>query len=281
MMLVTFSRRLFLFFGALFVFWFSAMASLPIVIWVVGEHAIPSIVTFVLLVQFAVVFLMLLLVLPVRSVVMSFLVCSGVAWLFEFFGSSLGFPFGGYDYTNYLNPKFLGVPLLIPLAWFMMLPTAWAIAAVITPKRRVFSPAAYVLVSALAITAWDLFLDPQMVSWGFWVWENPQAYGSTYFGIPWVNYAGWVLTGCVITALVRPWRFRLPLEPLLIIYAMTWFLQSLGLAFFWGQPGPALAGAIGMGAFVLLAVRSYLRSLSPRTRQPVVDRGIRTISAHD
>src|SRR5690606_41755819 len=32
----------------------------------------------------------------------------------------------------------------------------------------------FILVSALALTVWDLFLDPQMVAWGFWIWERSE-----------------------------------------------------------------------------------------------------------
>ncbi|MBK9747058.1 MAG: carotenoid biosynthesis protein [Chloroflexi bacterium] len=54
-----------------------------------------------------------------------------LAWLTEFIGHTTGFPFGSYDYTPRLQPQVGGVPLLIPLAWLMMLPPAWAMARVI------------------------------------------------------------------------------------------------------------------------------------------------------
>jgi lycopene beta-cyclase len=110
-----------------------------------------------------------------------------------------------------------------------------------------------VAASSAAITAWDLFLDPQMVNWGFWEWELDGA----YFGIPLSNYAGWLLTGAVVTLMVRPWRFALPLEPLLVVYAVVWFLQTVGLAVFWGQPGPALVGSLVMGGMLYRAVSRY------------------------
>ena len=53
----------------------------------------------------------------------------GLTWLAEFGGSSWGFPFGQYHYSTLLQPQILGVPLWIPLAWLMMLPPAWAVAA--------------------------------------------------------------------------------------------------------------------------------------------------------
>jgi putative membrane protein len=158
-------------------------------------------------------------------------------------------PFGVYSYTDLLQPQLFGVPLLIPLAWMMMLAPSWAVASVIVGRERSSwrKRAAFILISALAITAWDLYLDPQMVGWGFWVWAQP----SGYFGIPWVNFLGWILTGAVVTAIVRP--DDLPITPLMVIYGIVWILQAIGLAVFWGQPGPAVFGFAAMGGLLALA----------------------------
>ena len=113
---------------------------------------------------------------------------------------------------------------------------------------------AFAVWSGLALTAWDLFLDPQMTQWELWVWDQP----GGYFGIPWVNYLGWFLGAALITAAMqfaaRPQE--LPERPLLAVYTLTWLLETVGLAAFWGLPGPALCGFVGMGVFVLLAWRS-------------------------
>lgn len=276
------SRRVFIVSSVLLLIWFLAMISLPISIWIGGSDVISYVVTIVLLVQFFVVFILCLSMVRFSPLVLTFLVSGVIAWLFEFLGSVSGFPFGFYDYTNTLSPQVAGVPLLIPLAWFMMLPTAWVISDLLVPKGRTYSLVIYVFISALAITAWDLFLDPLMVSWEFWIWETPEIYPSTYFGIPWVNYAGWILTGAVITAVVRPWRFTFPREPLLIIYSLTWLLQSIGLAVFWGLAGPALAGSLGMGIFVYLAVRNYFRfHLLPELGRSSFRSSTQTIHVHD
>ena len=102
----------------------------------------------------------------------------------------------------------------------------------------------------LAFTAWDLFLDPQMVGWGYWVWAEP----GGYFGIPWINFFGWFVASALITFAVRPQQP--PITPLLAIYTITWFLQTVGQALFWNMLGPALVGFVGMGIFVVLSIRS-------------------------
>jgi lycopene beta-cyclase len=173
-----------------------------------------------------------------------------ITWALEAIGSATGFPFGAYDYTASLQPQLAGVPLIIPLAWLMMLPPAWAVAQVLVGHVPRWS---FVLVSAAAFTAWDLFLDPQMVSWGYWVWNNPDG----YFGIPWINYFGWFLSAALLTAILRPQP--VPARPLLIIYSITWALESIGLIVFFGLPGPGLVGFFVMGMFVVLAWRQVMR----------------------
>jgi len=173
-----------------------------------------------------------------------------LAWGIEAAGSSTGFPFGHYDYTTSLRPQLLGVPLVIPLAWLMMLPVAWAVAQLLSRGRARWT---FVALSAAAFTAWDLFLDPQMVSWGYWVWASPRG----YFGIPWSNYAGWLLSAALLTAVLRP--LPVPVRPLLIIYTITWALESIGLMVFFGLPGPGVIGFLVMGAFVAAAWRAHGR----------------------
>jgi putative membrane protein len=132
-----------------------------------------------------------------------------------------------------------------------MLVPAWAVTeSILRPLRerlgRLYWPA-FAALAGLAFSAWDLYLDPQMVARGLWVWQNP----GGYFGIPWSNYFGWWVSAALVTWLVRPGG--LPRFPLFVIYALTWVFQALGLGLFWGQPGPALAGFVGMGVFALLA----------------------------
>jgi putative membrane protein len=248
--------------------WVLTMISLPIVKWVLGEAALEQGIVVGVLTQTLVVLFILIRAWGWRRTLVTSAVVVVLAWLSEALGNATGFPFGDYSYTEVLQPQVADVPLLIPLAWLMMLPPAWAVAQVITggtdpqtvlgrtlDRRQV----AFVLVSALAFTAWDLFLDPQMVAWNFWQWDNP----SGYFGIPWVNFLGWLLVSALITALALPAghsvdRDRstpLPVSPLLVVYAITWALESIGQLLFWDLPGPALVGFLAMGAILFWAAR--------------------------
>ena len=168
-----------------------------------------------------------------------------LTWAIEAIGAATGFPFGSYSYTDHLQPQLLGVPLLIPFAWLMMLPPSWAVAQRLSRSkgRLLFSA-----LSALAFTVWDLFLDPQMVKWDLWLWSG----SGGYFGIPWTNFAGWFLSSLLITAVVRP--VSLPERPLVLIYSLTCLMETAGLILFWNLKGPALFGFVGMGIFALPAI---------------------------
>ena len=239
--------------------WVTLLIATPIGLWLAGDGVFPLMATFGVLAQAAVTLLALAGGWPVGRVLVALVVVSGGAWAVEALGSTTGFPFGAYDYTGALQPQLAGVPLVIPLAWFMMLVPAWAVAEAILARHRESMGRWYALLHAVlagaAFTAWDLYLDPQMVANGLWVWDDP----GGYFGIPWMNFLGWWLAASSITLLIRP-RY-LPRARLLIIYTLTWAFQAVGLGLFWGQPGPALVGFLSMGVLVVWAWRKELSTL--------------------
>ncbi len=225
---------------------------LPIVYQALGEKALRIGVMVGVMVQAVVVSVLLARAWPLRRLLRTVLTVVALGWAVEYLGSQTGFPFGHYDYTSRLQPQVGGVPLLIPLAWLMMLPPSWAVASWIAPvpgedKQGLKGWFLFALVASLAMTAWDLFLDPQMVAWGFWVWEQP----SGYFGVPWINFLGWMLVTFGMTLVVRP--RHLPAAPLTAVYALTWLLEFVGQLLFWDLPGPAVCGFLGMGAILLWA----------------------------
>ncbi len=224
--------------------WVLEMVSVPILKWRRGARAERAGIILGVLLQASAVIAVLYTAWGLWPTLRAALIIAGLGWAVEYVGSHTGLPFGRYHYTERLQPQLGGVPLLIPLAWLMMLPPAWGAARLITGGS-----VSFVLAAALAFTAWDLFLDPQMVAWGFWVWDQP----GGYFGIPWVNYAGWLLASAAMTALSAPPAAPdlLPTRPLFLIYGVTWFLQAFGQFFFWKLRGPAIVGAVGMGIWVV------------------------------
>ena len=115
----------------------------------------------------------------------------------EKLGSTTGFPFGRYRYSGALRPTVAGVPALVPLAWFAMALPARETAHAALGRHS--SPVTRVLAGSIALAAWDLFLDPQMVAEGYWRWDRP----GRYRGIPATNFLGWLATGVGLMALLE------------------------------------------------------------------------------
>lgn len=245
------------------------MIAVPIGLWTLGEGSTPILMLTAVSLQAAAVASILGRSWGWTYTLCIFVTLAFLGWLLEAIGTTTGYPFGAYSYTERLQPQIAHVPLLIPLAWFMMLPVSWAVASAIKQQQPEGKSSHYgvsfILLAAVAMTAWDLFLDPQMVLWRFWVWEEVSTF--TYFGIPWLNYLGWLVGSAAITAivvyLIRPDWSRLPLRPLLLVYTITWFLETFGLLFFWGLAGPALVGGIVIGILLILAWRPLVRTRYP------------------
>lgn len=116
-----------------------------------------------------------------------------ISFVMEETGVSTGLVFGPYHYSDMLGAKLGHVPVLIPLAWFMMIYPSWLTARAILrgiDMRSTAGIVALALLAAAAMTAWDLVMDPGMSAAGNWVWEK----GGAYFGVPLHNYFGWMLT---------------------------------------------------------------------------------------
>jgi uncharacterized membrane protein len=104
-----------------------------------------------------------------------------------------GLIYGPYHYSNMLGPKLGHVPILIPLAWVMMIYPSWTIARALLRDVDTSSVPGLIVqasIAAMVMTAWDAVMDPGMAATGNWVWEK----GGPYFGVPFRNYFGWMLT---------------------------------------------------------------------------------------
>jgi len=182
-----------------------------------------------------------------RPAVVGFAGVAALTLLVERVGSTTGFPFGEYDYTGDLQPTVGGVPLIVPLAWFAMGVPALEVGRAIARARL-----GAVLVGAAALTAWDLFLDPQMVEEGYWRW----AVDGAYEDIPLSNYAGWLLTSVVVLALLELLRPDRPADvTLLALYTWWAVMSTVGFLVFFGRPLVGVVGGIAMGTCTVLAWR--------------------------
>jgi uncharacterized membrane protein len=181
-----------------------------------------------------------------------YLATAGIGLAVEALGTATGFPFGAYSYGERLGPMLLDVPLLIPLAWCMA-----AYPMLLMARRLATARWLVVLIGAWTITAWDLFLDPQMVGEGHWTFVDPVPALPGSPGIPLTNYAGWFATGLLIFAVLdrlprRAADDRMPAVLLLWMYASN----VMAAAVFFGRPAVALWGGVAMGLTVIpFAVR--------------------------
>ncbi|MBY4575826.1 hypothetical protein ACN94_19950 [Gordonia paraffinivorans] len=196
-------------------------------------------------------------------------VAGGGGLVAEAIGVGTGFPFGTYLYSDSLGWKILGVPVLVPLAWIMM---AWPALAVTrrllrvtrlsAARVRVVTP----FVGAYALTAWDVFLDPQMVDQGHWAWRHPTPSLPGVADIPLTNFAGWLLVSFlmigVLDRLVRADAQADDGVPI-ATYLWTYFSSVLAHAVFFGRPTVAVVGALLMGVVALPLLASVLRHNRP------------------
>jgi uncharacterized membrane protein len=182
----------------------------------------------------------------------------------EAIGVATGFPFGHYDYSGQLGPKLLGVPLIIPLAWTWMAWPAWLAALRLSGRKS-----AQVVLAAVGLAAWDLFLDPQMVAEGYWTWRSPTPALPGVPGVPIGNYLGWLGFAILLMAALASAggeRIRTPRSgdaPILALWLWTYASSVLAHAVFLGLPASAIWGGVIMGAVVIPLVFS-LRSRPPR-----------------
>ena len=170
----------------------------------------------------------------------------------EAVGVATGFPFGTYDYSGQLGPKLLGVPLIIPLAWTWMAWPAWLAAQRLTDGR-----AGRIVLAAVGLAAWDLFLDPQMVAEGYWTWQSATPALPGVPGIPIGNYLGWLgfalvlMTALALLTGTGDGSGAGDDRPILALWLWTYASSVLAHAVFLGLPASALWGGAVMGLVVI------------------------------
>ncbi len=114
-------------------------------------------------------------------------------------GVLTSWPFGQYSYSNDLGPFIFSVPLVVPLIWIMMGHP------ILVASRRVAGHWVF-LYGGVGLAAWDLFLDPLMVSSKRWTFKVTGAHVPFQPEIPLSNLFGsidlsYVIVGCKPTPL--------------------------------------------------------------------------------
>ena len=166
-----------------------------------------------------------------------------VGWFAEQMGSSRGWFFGRYTYTNVLGAQLGNVPLVIPLMWFSLCHVGLVLANLILRHQAFASPRSVAsvmftaLIAAMIVTAFDLGADPYFV-FVLKAWVMQKTDGA-WFGETVQGFAGWMFIGfCILFVFLMLMRNRnasaspLPrlasLVPLLIYAGFLLFQITLG-----------------------------------------------------
>jgi putative membrane protein len=196
-----------------------------------------------------------------RRTLLFFVAATVISASAELTGTKTGWPFGGYEYTDFLGPKLLGrVPVAVPLSWFYVGFASFVLAGAIAAGFRARERVVWSIVLATwLLTAWDLVLDPSMAApqmqyIHFWIWHE----SGPYFGMPLRNLAGWFATGLVFIAAGRAlWNERdAPVAPVrlpFVIYAanVVWSMVLSVSAGMWPTALAAIALALVPAALAL------------------------------
>ncbi|MFA7284286.1 MAG: carotenoid biosynthesis protein [Candidatus Absconditabacterales bacterium] len=115
-----------------------------------------------------------------------------IVGLFGYGIESLGvltcFPYGCFAYSDQLGPKIAGiVPWMLLFTWPPLVIGVWS-----RLQSRISGYMLW-LYGGLLLVAVDLILDPLAVLMGLRVYPE----GGMRFGVPWTNFAGWLLSGTI------------------------------------------------------------------------------------
>ena len=144
--------------------------------------------------------------------------------VFENMSIVSGFPFGQYEHTAAMGPKIWHVPIIVGPIFAVAGYIAWVIAGILLGD--VFSnprgiALARPVIAAILTTSWDLCVDAiGGTANRDWIWAN----GGPWFGVPWLNFFGWLLTMWVSFQLFALYQTRR--EPPLQISADSVYWQQ-------------------------------------------------------
>lgn len=112
------------------------------------------------------------------------------AFVIEYIGATYDVPFGAYDYTTELGWRLADtVPVVILFAWLLASVGTWLVAYLLAPQA---APWVRVGIAGICIVLFDLQIEPvATLVQRYWVWHDH----GRYYGVPVMNFAGWLLTG--------------------------------------------------------------------------------------
>ena len=138
-----------------------------------------------------------------QNIVQLALIACTISMVSEIIGSKTGLIFGGeykYNAKNTPGYVFMGIPVLIPIAWFGLIYMALNLALCIyrSPSSVDLDSSMFVLIflPSIMLSFIDLVLDPLAVNENRWAWKI----SGKYYGIPILNFFGWFSISVLILA---------------------------------------------------------------------------------
>ena len=157
----------------------------------------------------------------------------------ETFAVKTGWPYGAFEYGDKIGLKYFGVtPWTVPFAWSPLVLGAMALAA--RPARPMRAPASLCVGATVFLLLFDGVLDPGAVNQRFWQYDA----GGLYYGVPFSNFGGWIVSGLIGAALFYWGCGRRTDAPLTLISSVTLILAFwTSVCGFSGLWIPAILGA--------------------------------------
>lgn len=167
------------------------------------------------------------------------LLALGLGWFAEQMGSSHGWFFGRYTYTEVLGPRLGDVPMAIPLMWFALALIGYVMASLMLWRQPVHANPGFrsglltAWLAAMVITAFDLGADPYFV-FVLKAWIMQKTDGG-WFGETLQGFAGWMAVSLLIVgsfqALAAPRRSPPPADGLPLAVLVPILIYASGLVF--------------------------------------------------
>jgi len=155
-------------------------------------------------------------------------------FLLEHISSQIGIPYGFFSYLDGFGLTIAGTPVVISLAWIVVIMGCYAAAA----KAGV----ARVAIAAVLAVILDLTLDPAAVGLGYWSWQET----GFYYSIPLSNFFGWLVAALSLGGLrafaIQSHDPRLQQASLLSLFLVASFWTNAAIL-----QGLWIAAAIGIG----------------------------------
>ncbi|BEP95999.1 carotenoid biosynthesis protein [Acidovorax sp. sif1233] len=145
------------------------------------------------------------------------LIALGLGWFAEQMGTTHGWFFGHYTYTEVLGARFVDVPIVIPMMWFALTYAGYVISNLIVWQSPVDGApglghaAMLSFLAAMIVTAFDLGADPYLV-YTLKAWIMAKTDGA-WFGETVQGFFGWVFVAFVIIFGFRMSVRKLALRP--------------------------------------------------------------------